>query len=545
MPLTRADIDRWDPAAVLAVSEAAAARAESAAAASARLAALAGLDGWGGVAGDAAREAVGRIRADLEAQADEARDIARAAEGAAARIARIKNDLHLLGDDTEKHSGADDPATRLTPPDRRLREVLAEATALDAALAQALTVAAVPLPASGPPPLSPPPPVPPGESAADVATWWNSLSPTERTTLLAEDPVTFGSLDGIPAADRDSANRRVLDGHLRGTGTEAGQHANALRVADALDHNAMRTGADVLLLTYQPTRFGGQGRAAIAIGNPDTAAHTTVMVPGTGNSVTSGWLSTLDAANLFGEAAAASGSEPISVVAWMGYDAPDSMLDPRVATPGLAHRGAALLAADVNALNATRRTGEPVTVVGHSYGSTTVADAAAGYGMRAGDVVLVGSPGTDMARTATDFHLPPGGHVYVGSASTDPVTTLSGLPGPLPNGEPLLGAGLGADPTADGFGSTRFKAEVPGFTWQTWTEHSRYFDPGSEALFSIAGIAAGDGARLQDHGMTAPHRSGLLGSLGTRLGLPSWSSPLADPELLRPATSGHFHTGAG
>ena len=45
--------------------------------------------------------------------------------------------------------------------------------------------------------------------------------------------------------------------------------------------------------------------------------------------------------------------------------------------------------------------------------------------------------------------------------------------------------------------------------------------------------------------MTAPHRPGLLGPLGTRLGLPSWSSPLADPELLRPATSGHFHTGAG
>lgn len=532
MPLTRADIDRWDPAAVLAVSDAAAARAESAAAASARLAALAAPDGWGGVAGDAARDAVGRIRADLTAQAEEARDVARAAEGAAARIARIKDDLQRLDDTAEKHSAADD--------------LLTEATAVDGELAQALTSATAALPATGPFPLSPPQPVvPSGASADDIARWWDSLSPAERATLLAENPVEFGGLDGIPAADRDSANRRVLDADLRGTGTEAGRYANALRVADALDRNAMRTGAELLLLTYQPAQFGGQGRASIAIGNPDTAAHTTVMVPGTGKSVTSGWLSSLDAANLFDETAAASGGEPISVVAWMGYDAPDSMLDPRVATPGLARRGAALLAADVNALNATRRTGEPVTVVGHSYGSTTVADAAAGYGMRAGDVVLVGSPGTDMARSATDFHLPPGGHVYVGSASTDPVTMLSGLPGPLPNGEPLLGAGLGADPTADGFGSTRFKAEVPGLTWQIWTEHSRYFDPGSESLYSIADIAAGDGEGLQDHGMTAPHRPGLLGSLGTRLGLPSWSSPLADPELVRPASEGHFHSGAG
>ncbi len=528
MRLTRADIHRWDPTAVLAVSGAATAQAESAAAASARLAAL---DGWGGVAGHAARDAVTRIRAVLDAHAEEAWGVARAAERAAATLARIKADLHQLDSTAEKHSATD--------------ELLAEATAVDAELAQALTVATTAPPASGPLPLLPPQPaIPPGASADDIARWWSSLSPAERATLIAGNPERFGILNGIPAADRDAANRRLLDDDLRGTGTETQHHANALRVADALDRNAMRTGADVLLLTYQPTQFGGQGRAAIAIGNPDTAAHTTVMVPGTGNSVTSGWLSTPDTANLFGETAAASGGEPISVVAWMGYDAPDSMLDPRVATPVLAHRGAALLAADVNALNATRRTGEAVTVVGHSYGSTTVADAAAGYGMRAGDVVLIGSPGTDMARTATDFQLPPGGHVYVGSASTDPVTTLSGLPGPLPNGEPLLGAGLGADPTADGFGSTRFKAEVPGFTWQIWTEHSRYFESGSESLFSIAGIAAGDGARLQDHGMTAPHRAGLLGSLGTRLGLPSWSSPLADPELVRPATTGHSHTGA-
>lgn len=542
MALTRADIDRWDPGAILAVSDAATARAGSAAAAASRLAALTAFTNWGGVAGDAARIAVGRIRTALDAHCEEARGVAHAAEGAAAHLTRIKQDLYRLSDSHEKHSAPDDSGDPVPASDRRLDELLAEATALDTALAQALTAVTGPPPASGPPLAPPQPAFPPGASAEGIARWWNSLPPAERARLLAEQPEKIGSLDGIPAADRDAANRRMLDTDLRTPGTE--HHANALRVADALDRNAMRTGGEVLLLIYQPAQFGGQGRAAIAIGDPDTAAHTTVVVPGTGNSVESGWLSTADAATLFDETAAASGGESISVVAWMGYDAPDSMLDPRVATPGLAHRGGALLAADVNALNATRRTGEPVTVVGHSYGSTTVADAAAGYGMRAGDVVLIGSPGTDMACTATDFHLAPGGHVYVGSASTDPVTTLSGLPGPLPNGEPMLGAGLGADPTADGFGSTRFKAEVPGFTWQTWTEHSRYLDPGSESLYSIADIAAGDGTRLQDHGMTAPHRPGLLGSLGTRLGLPSWSSPLADPELFRPATTGHFHSGA-
>ena len=62
-----------------------------------------------------------------------------------------------------------------------------------------------------------------------------------------------------------------------------------------------------------------------------------------------------------------------------------------------------------------------MTVIGHSYGSTTVADAFAGSGMHANDAVLLGCPGTDLARSAADFNLD-GGNVYVGSASTDPVS---------------------------------------------------------------------------------------------------------------------------
>jgi hypothetical protein len=46
--------------------------------------------------------------------------------------------------------------------------------------------------------------------------------------------------------------------------------------------------------------------------------------------------------------------------------------------------------------------------------------------MCADDVVLIGSPGTDLADSAADFNLPEGGHVYVGAASTDPITHLGG-----------------------------------------------------------------------------------------------------------------------
>jgi pimeloyl-ACP methyl ester carboxylesterase len=295
-------------------------------------------------------------------------------------------------------------------------------------------------------------------------------------------------------------------------------------------------------MVYKPVEFRGQGRAAIAIGNPDTAEDTAVLVPGATNSVADGWLSSNEIANLYTETLAASGAgRAVSVLAWMGYDAPDSIVDPRVAQSALARKGGALLAADVNALNTTHRGGSShVTVVGHSYGSTTVADAAAGYGMRADDIVLVGSPGTDMARTASDFHLPDGGHVYVGSAATDPVTNIAGMPQHAPV-LPIEPIGLGADPAADGFGSTRFKAEVPGWTWQSGNDHDDYFETGSESLYSMADITSGHGGALQGHGMTAPHRDAVLGPFAARLGLPDWSVPLLDPELLRPATTGHHH----
>lgn len=109
-----------------------------------------------------------------------------------------------------------------------------------------------------------------------------------------------------------------------------------------------------------------------------------------------------------------------------------------------------------------------VTVAGHSYGSTTVADAFANSGMRADNAILLGSPGTDVAQSAADFGVD-GGQVYIGDASTDPVGWLGQLGNTLP-GEindslgSMVGptAGLGADPAFEDFGATRFRAEVPG-----------------------------------------------------------------------------------
>ncbi|WP_227999911.1 alpha/beta hydrolase [Mycolicibacterium sp. P1-5] len=570
MTLSVADIERWDPEAVREVFHAASARSGASTDAARASEQLPAFECWGGVTADAARDAIHRTRVDLDTHAREALAVAQAAQKAAQDIEKVKIELRDLKDDARSQGLDVDPATSTvvkgpgfkgTPAElatkiadlqTRLNAIIAEANGVDAELAAAINMADGKLPM----PDTQPTPAPPSESTPpeDVKKWWDSLTPEQQQAELRDNPPYLGNLNGIPVEARDQANQTAMRTDIENIEEAASRHGvsaqdvldnpfrygctpddvmrytNAVKVQDALEHDSLQTGAHTYLQVYQPTKFDGQGRAAIAIGNPDKAANTTVVVPGTSHSVTEGWLSADDATNLYIEAKAADPTTATSVVAWMGYNAPDDLTDPQVAQTSLAHEGGALLAADVNGLNATHGPGlSHITVMGHSYGSTTVADAAAGYGMHSGDVILIGSPGTDMARSANDFHLAPGGHVFVGAASTDPITQLGVLPQVH---VPATGVtlALGADPAMDGFGSTRFKAEVPGWTIN---DHSHYFDPGTESLFSMADIVSGQGDALEVDGMTAPHRAdNILTDIGV---LPS------DPELYRAPTSGHYH----
>jgi Alpha/beta hydrolase len=413
---------------------------------------------------------------------------------------------------------------------------------------------------------------PPGTSAEDVNKWWTSLTPEERQRRIAEHPAEIGNLNGVPILARSDANiavmtqdlNRVLDTAKRYgvtkddvlrdpakyglSATDITRYHNADETKQGLDHDV---GTDplhpnpVYLFAYDPLAFGGKGRAAIAIGNPDLAKNTAVIVPGTSSSVKGGWLHDGhdDALNLFAQANAADPRNPTAVIAWMGYDAPNDFNDvQRISTPALARAGGQALARDVNGLWATHLgAGQHVTVLGHSYGSTTVADAFALGQMHANDAVLLGCPGTDLAQNAASFHLD-GGHVYVGDASTDPVGMLGELNGLSDYvnrdniGGQLLGLtpGLGADPAADGFGSVRFRAEVPGSDGINPHDHSHYYYPGSEALHSMADITSGHGDALESDGLTAEHRYQLgkinipgLGPVGP--GIPG-TPDVVDPE---------------
>lgn len=413
---------------------------------------------------------------------------------------------------------------------------------------------------------------PPNTNPEDVHRWWTSLTPQQRQQFIAEHPDEIGNLNGVPILARNEANLAVMnrdldrvrsvasrnnvsvDDVLRDpakfglSATDVTRYQNANETKQGLDHDAGDPlhPNPVFLFAYDPTAFGGKGRAAIAIGNPDLAKNTAVIVPGTSSSVKGGWLHDghNDAINLFEQANAADPHNPTAVIAWMGYDAPNGFDDvQRISTPALARTGSAALAQDVNGLWATHvGAGQHVTVLGHSYGSTTVADAFAMHNMHANDAVLLGCPGTDMAHSAADFHLD-GGHVFVGDASTDPVGMLgqlngtskhffgSDIPGQVLGRDP----GLGADPAVDGFGSVRFRAEVPGSDGINPHDHSYYYHRGSEALYGMADIVSGHGDQLQADGMTAEHRH-ALGGVQIRIpGLPPvtvgpHTPPVVDPE---------------
>lgn len=386
---------------------------------------------------------------------------------------------------------------------------------------------------------------PDGTSAQDVENWWNSLSQDDKERLIAAHPQKLGNLNGIPAALRDPVNRAVLNDDLHRvqdiarlngvdpravigdpgkyglSADDVTRYTNAVRTAEGLEHDRTWTAdgqnnADrpVMLWAYDPLAFQGRGKAAIAIGNPDWARNTAVIVPGTGSSVKAGWLAggRNDAAVLYDQTGLAD-PDSTSVIAWMGYETPDSFTDRDIANTTLARQGGDLLAADVNGLGVTHNGPANITVIGHSYGSTTVADAFANSGMRATNAILLGCPGTDLARSAADFHLPEGGHVYVGAASTDPISWVPEMGSTLQNylndklGD-LVGAsaGLGSDPASDGFGSIRFRAEVPGADGLDPSDHSYYYTVGSESLRSMTDIVTGNPGRLFEDNLIAEGR---------------------------------------
>ncbi|MDQ1512822.1 MAG: hypothetical protein QOC59_664, partial [Microbacteriaceae bacterium] len=121
-----------------------------------------------------------------------------------------------------------------------------------------------------------------------VAAWWSALTPAVRRILVDAAPGVVGNLEGVPYAVRDEANRAVLAADLaavqrrlaggpgRGEGTLLAVRLRTLdQVAEALTRPP--GGPPRSLMTLDPENGD---RAAIAIGDLQTAAYVDFLVPG-------------------------------------------------------------------------------------------------------------------------------------------------------------------------------------------------------------------------------------------------------------------------
>ncbi|MWA13995.1 alpha/beta hydrolase [Streptomyces sp. BA2] len=378
---------------------------------------------------------------------------------------------------------------------------------------------------------------PKGGDAEDNAKWWKDLTAEQRADYLAMHSASVGALDGLPADVRDEANRTVLaDARAKyqmelnsippeperiardavGRPVAASESwldwnkqygdrqtflEQRLKGMNAIQSRFDATGKNGLpeayLLGFDPVGKG-DGRVILASGNPDNADHTSVYVPGTGASLEgiSGDLARGD--NLWKESTKQAPGQQISSITWFDYDSPRSAfptdkgdLIPEASNDKYAAEGGPILRdfLDGNRIAHQSEAGPNnfghTTVIGHSYGSTVIGDAAKSGGMLDGglpvdDVVVAGSPGMQADRSA-DLGIKDG-HMWAMGAPF--------LSDQVPEGGKNVGLGDHRTvPTDREFGANIMETDA--------TSHSGYWDvdksgDGSKSLRNQARVIVGD-----------------------------------------------------
>ncbi|GHJ46106.1 hypothetical protein Cs7R123_34480 [Catellatospora sp. TT07R-123] len=347
-----------------------------------------------------------------------------------------------------------------------------------------------------------PAPAPPSGILA-VAQWWAALTPAQRRWLLVTRPDLVGGLDGVPVAARDQANRQRLDTELdRLRAVLAAPHPpdgteRRIHTLEGLAARLDRQEPRAYLMGFDAA---GDGRAVIAVGDPDAADSTATYVPGSGASIDSveGELSRASALQL--RATATAPEQRTSAILWLGYDPPDG-LDALLETS--ARDAAPDLAAFQDGLAATHE-GEPGrhTVVGHSYGSLALGLADRDGALAADEIVALGSPGMGVG-SAAELRDP--AHVWAATARNDLILAASSkgeVALDAVGGPALIAAGAatdalfrgnadlwhGVDPSSAQFGARVFDA---GVGRDPLAAHSGYFDSASPALETMAHIVTG------------------------------------------------------
>ena len=343
---------------------------------------------------------------------------------------------------------------------------------------------------------------PPGSNPRQIAAWWGSLSPQQQEELIKKYPEIIGNLDGVDIKTRDRVNRSLVDGMLTEARDRERQthddlvhlgmtsHSYANRYSKALDdvedlevlQEVLKDRERKLLVC---DRSGERLKVAIGIGDFGTAEHVGVFVPGMGTTVRGSLLNYVTKSEGLNTTAQGLRKSSYATVAWLGYDAPLSI--PNVANTHRANAGADRLVNFLEGLRVIPRESQEklhLTLLGHSYGSTTSGIAASHVQPNVvDDLVLFGSPGSGV-QLGAEYRVPEG-HRWVSAV-------------------PYYGdivQGIGTDIN---FG--RNPTEMPAFrhisgdategeTYRTFTHpfgnHSTYLEGGTKTQKNMAEIVAG------------------------------------------------------
>ncbi|MFH9499279.1 alpha/beta hydrolase [Streptomyces globisporus] len=357
----------------------------------------------------------------------------------------------------------------------------------------------------------------------DNAAWWKGLSPEEQAAWLSAQPGTVGALDGLPAPVRDEANRVVLaEQYARvqmelntipnppsneWTSISARGYASVVRTDEWMEwHNKYgdryerltnssigmekiqerfdKTGDEGLPEAYLlGFSTEGNGRAILANGNPDTADHQAVYVPGTTSNLGSVGGDINRMVETWRVASEEADGDSVSTITWLGYDAPQNIvLDSPFSH--YADDGAPAYNRFIDGLDASRAVDSDPhrTAIGHSYGTTLIGSAARQGELNVDDVIFAGSPGVQVSK-AEQLDVPEG-HVWNQEAKGDAVPDIGryGHGGTDWDGAWII-------PSDPLFGANQMFTDTEG--------HSDYWKEGTDSLRNQALVVAGRGDDLE------------------------------------------------
>jgi 8-oxo-dGTP pyrophosphatase MutT (NUDIX family)/pimeloyl-ACP methyl ester carboxylesterase len=293
---------------------------------------------------------------------------------------------------------------------------------------------------------------------------------------------------------------------LAGTGDEI-SFSGSIQLAD----DQVEKKFNPLELRDRKGRWTTNGVPALILGHPKTAKHVITYVPGVLSTTPDGHKRQIERIKALKDAAdaklkQAGKKEDTAFILW-GYRAPKSLEGGAIRNYGVAT--AKRLKEYQDKLRAQNPDAH-ISVIGHSYGSFVSGLAASRHGMKADDLVLIGSPGVN-AEHASEL-VTPADHVWVGAEKRDGVTFTS------------TRYGLGPNPAHPGFGARLFASNHPQKgEYMARHAHSTYFRSQSQALPNIASILTGDYDAVTPPGVTPESLFGHPGMVD-------------DPRIIDPAS---------